>query len=118
MNVSSNRLLGGRAATLVALWGLAGIGLAAAAEPRKPVTHTVTIDATAYKPKTVTVAVGDTIVWVNRDLLVHTVTARNGSFDSRDIPAGGSWKHTVKAAGLSAYACTYHTTMKGTLRVR
>jgi plastocyanin len=94
------------------------LGLAAAAGQRKPVTHKVTIDATTYLPKTVTVAVGDTIVWVNKDLLVHTVTAKRGSFDSRDIPAGGSWTYVAKAEGLTAYVCTYHPTMKGTLRVR
>jgi plastocyanin len=97
---------------------LCGIGLAAAEGQRKPVTHTVTIDATSFHPKTVTVAVGDSIVWVNKDILVHTVTARGGSFDSHDIPAGRSWTYTAKAEGLSAYSCIYHTTMKGTLRVR
>jgi plastocyanin len=97
---------------------LCGIGLAAAAGKHEPVTHKVTIDATTYLPRTVTVALGDSIVWVNKDLLVHTVTAKGGSFDSRDIPAGRSWTYTAKAEGLSAYSCTYRPTMKGTLRVR
>jgi plastocyanin len=97
---------------------LCGLGLAAAAAQHEPATRTVTIDATTYHPKTVTVAVGDSIVWVNKDLLVHTVTARDGSFDSHDIPAGRSWTYTSKTEGLSAYSCIYHTTMKGALRVR
>jgi plastocyanin len=105
----------GAAALVLAL---SCLGLGEAEGQRKPVTHTVTIDATTYLPKTVTVAVGDSIVWVNKDLLVHTVTAKGGSFDSRDIPAGGSWTYVAKVEGLSAYGCTYHPTMKGTLRVR
>ena len=99
------------------LW-LGSSALGAAAAQHAPVKHTVTIDATSYSPKTVTVAVGDSVVWVNKDILVHTVTARDGRYDSHDIPAGGSWTYTPKATGLVAYACTYHTTMRGTLRVR
>jgi plastocyanin len=106
----------GAAALVLALAAVA-LAAAAGAAP-KPVTHTVTIDATSYLPKTVTVAVGDSVVWVNKDILVHTVTARDSSFDSQDIQPGKSWTYTVKATGLSAYHCVYHTTMKGTLRVR
>jgi plastocyanin len=109
-----SRLVLGAAALVL---GLGGVSLAAEA-PRKAVTHTVTIDATAYSPKTVTVAVGDEVVWVNKDVLVHTVTARDGGYDSRDIPPGGSWSFTPKGAGLFPYHCSYHVPMKGTLRVR
>ena len=112
----SSKWLAASAGALLVWLGTSALGAAAA--QRAPVRHTVTIDATSYSPKTVTVAVGDTVVWVNKDLLVHTVTARDGRYDSRDIPAGGSWSYTPKATGLSAYACNYHTTMRGTLRVR
>jgi plastocyanin len=111
----SRRFAGWTAALLLSLWG---VGFAADGGGGKPVVHTVTIDATTYRPKTVTVHAGDSIVWVNKDLLKHTATAKNGAFDSGDIPAGGSWKYTVKGDGLVAYGCTYHPTMKGTLRVR
>ena len=97
---------------------LAGLALAAAEERPEPRRHTVTIDATAYSPRTVTAQVGDTVVWVNEDLFPHTVTARSGRWDSHDIASGGSWSYTVKAEGLFAYFCTYHPTMKGALRVR
>ena len=104
---------------VLAVAGLIPAIRAMAAEQRpEPRRHTVTIDATSYGPKTLTVSVGDTIVWVNKDMFPHTVTARTGSFDSGDIAAGKSWTHTVKAEGLFAYFCTYHPTMKGTLRIR
>lgn len=103
------------AVLMLSLWSF---GLAAEEGGSKSVTHTVTIDATSYRPKTLTVHAGDSIVWVNKDLLKHTVTAKNGGFDSRDIPAGGSWKYTAKGEGLVGYGCIYHPTMKGTLRVR
>ena len=116
--------LASRRRVLVAILGLALAGLfpaihAMAAEQRpEPRQHTVTIDATSYSPKSLTVHAGDTIVWVNNDLFPHTVTAKTGRFDSGDIAAGKSWTYTVKAEGLFAYFCTYHTTMKGTLRIR
>ena len=108
----------------VASLGLAMAGLFPAIRPlaaeQRPELrrHTVTIDATSYSPKTLTVRVGDTIVWVNEDLFPHTVTAKTGRFDSGDIAAGESWTYTVKAEGMFGYFCTYHTTMKGTLRIR
>ena len=113
-----------RRLVIVAILGLAVAGpfpaiRAEAAEERPgPRRHTVTIDATSYSPKTLTVHVGDTIVWVNKDLFPHTVTAKTGRFDSGDIATGKSWTYTVKADGLFAYFCTYHPTMKGTLRIR
>jgi plastocyanin len=38
-------------------------------------------------------------------------------FDSHEIATGRSWKYTASKAGVSAYACSLHPTMLGTLRV-
>jgi plastocyanin len=106
--------------------GLALLAVAVMASPQPAprgtpqAAHTVVvhIDATNYRPKTVTVGVGDTVVWVNDDIYVHTATGNAGQFDSKDIKPGGSWKYVPRTAGLFGYHCTYHATMKGTLRVR
>jgi plastocyanin len=84
---------------------------------RQPVTHTVHVDATAFSPAVLDVRVGDTVVWVNDDLLVHTVTGDSGGLASGDIAAGASWRYTAEHAGGFDYRCDYHPTMKGTLRV-
>jgi plastocyanin len=89
---------------------------AVAADGAKPVTHTVTIDGTKYVPDVLTVKRGDSVVWVNKDPFPHTVTAK-GTFDSRDIAAGKSWKWTARKAGEYAYICTLHPNMTGTLKV-
>lgn len=86
--------------------------------PSAPKTHTVKIDASRFEPATLTVAPGDTVVWVNTDILPHTATSTIGAFDSKDIKPGKSWKYVVPKKGLFDYACTYHAVMKGTLRVR
>ena len=95
------------------LWSLAA-GTAAPAAP--PATHTVIIEGVSFEPKVLTVRAGDTVVWLNKDPFPHTATAER--FDSRNIPAGHSWKFTARARGEFAYLCTLHPTMTGTLRVR
>ena len=80
--------------------------------------HTVVIDASSFQSDFLTVSAGDTVVWINRDLFPHTVTATNGSFDSKDIPAGKSWRFTPKVKGVFDYKCAYHTTMTGVLKVK
>jgi plastocyanin len=62
----------------LAVWGLSADGVTAA---RTPVTHTVNIDGSRFEPETLSV-VGDTVVWVNKDLVAHTATSKTGVFDS------------------------------------
>ena len=102
-------------AAVLALCGASPDGVAAA---RKPVTHTVTVDGSRFEPETLSVVAGDTVVWVNKDLVAHTATSKPGAFDSGLIAPGKSWKYKPKRAGDFAYTCTYHPTMKGTLRVK
>ena len=68
----------------------------AAEAPSKPQTHTVTIEGMRFQPEVLTVAPGDTIVWVNKDLVPHTATSETGRFDSKDIQADKSWRYTIR----------------------
>lgn len=70
-----------------------------------------------YAPSKLTVKLGETVVWVNNDLVPHTVTATGRAFDSGDIPPQKSWHFVAKTRGEFPYICTYHPTMKGTLVV-
>jgi plastocyanin len=83
----------------------------------KPKTHTVTIEGMRFQPEMLTVARGDTIVWVNQDVVPHTATSKAGNFDSKLIQTDNSWKYTIQKKGDFAYICTFHPTMKATLRV-
>lgn len=92
---------------------------AAFAPPAEAKTWTVKIADMRFDPATVTVAPGDTVVWVNEDLVPHTATsAAAGRFDSHAIAPGASWRYRVTALGRYAYACTFHPTMQGTLIVK
>lgn len=90
----------------------------ARAQSHAPKTHTVVIHNFAFQPAELTVNVGDTIVWKNTDIVPHTVTAADGSFDSDEIKPGKSWKLVAKKAGTFAYACSPHPNMKGTFTVK
>ena len=91
-----------------------GPALSAAAAAK---THTVTIDGTRFDPETITVKAGDTVVWVNKDPFPHTATSQAGGFDSKEIPAGKSWQFKPTRVGVFPYGCTFHPTMKATLKV-
>ncbi|MBS1190436.1 MAG: hypothetical protein H6R10_2228 [Rhodocyclaceae bacterium] len=88
--------------------------LAAAAQAA---THTVVMEGIRFEPETLTVKAGDTVVWVNRDVVPHTATAPSGAFDSKSIEPGKSWKFQPKKPAVLPYVCVFHPTMKGTLRV-
>jgi len=88
------------------------------AEPR---VHKVTIKGMVFTPATLEVSVGDTVVWVNEDLVPHTATAIvDGTtvFDSGVFPAEASWKYVASRSGTIPYVCLLHPMMKGTLIVR
>ena len=101
-----------------------GVALASCAEsegkPRPPLpkTHTVNMEGMVFRPKAITVAVGDTIVWVNKDLVPHTATSQAAGFDSASIPAYASWQTRLDRAGDYEYVCSFHPNMKATLQVR
>ena len=102
------------ALTLLALGMLGRVG--GAASGGGPKTHAVTFEATSFKPDRLTVAVGDTVVWVNKDPFPHTATAA-GAFDSGGIDPEKSWKFLPVKKGSFDYICTFHPTMKARLTV-
>jgi plastocyanin len=93
----------------------AGVGAVGAAP--KPRTHTVTIEGMRFDPETVTVARGDTIVWVNKDVVAHTATSDAAGFDSKIMQPEKSWRYKPAKRGRFPYVCTYHPTMVGVVQV-
>lgn len=77
----------------------------------------MTIDGASFSPADLSVTAGDTIVWVNKDLLAHTATAKGGAFDSTVIQPGESWRFVAKTVGAFPYICAFHP-MTATLTVR
>lgn len=84
--------------------------------PEAPATVSILFEA--YDPAQTTVLAGDPVTWTNMSPREHTVTARNGRFDSGNIPPTGSYAQTFPASGAYAYFCRIHPTMSGTVDVR
>jgi plastocyanin len=90
-----------------------------AAAPAASVTrHTVTMENFQFNPPSITVKPGDTVEWVNKDILAHTATATDRAFDSKSIDAGASWSWTAGKPGSYGYYCTFHPNMTAVVEVR
>ena len=68
-----------------------------------------------FNPSTLVVHVGDTVQWTNDDRTLiqtgqtdHTVTADDGSFDSKRLKQGQSFEWQFTKAGTFSYHCTVH----------
>ena len=72
----------------------------------------------AFAPADLALRNGDEVVWTNDDVVPHTVSAADGAFDSGAIAPGASWRWRAQGEGTHPYACRFHPTMKGELRVR
>ena len=89
---------------------------AAIAVPAHAATIQITIENMEFAPAEVSARVGDTIEWINKDVLVHTATARNGDFDVT-TPPKKTVTSVLKKAGTVEYYCRYHPNMKAVLRI-
>lgn len=99
---------------LLVTGGVASVMSEAGAAPK---THVITIENMRFNPEVLTVQRGERVVWINKDLVPHTVTADNKAFDSRSIEPNASWTYEARKAGEYAYVCTFHPTMKARLTV-
>lgn len=84
----------------------------------RPSGHDVDVRDLAFVPGTLTVAVGDTITWVNHDIVPHTVTRTGGGWDSGIVSQGARYAVVVDSARALRYHCRFHPTMTGEIVVR
>jgi plastocyanin len=76
-------------------------------------TAEVTIDNFSFRPQTLTVAVGTTVNWTNRDDIPHTVVSDNGVFKSKARDTDEKFSYTFDQAGTYPYHCSIHPKMTG-----
>lgn len=85
------------------------------ANPARAETFRVTINKLDYTPAEVKAKLGDTIEFINQDILAHTATVR-GDWDVM-IPAKKSASVVMRKAGDVEYYCRFHPNMKGRISV-
>jgi plastocyanin len=98
------------------LLGVAGACLMARPSIAAARRHRIDIRAMRFGPMPQGIKAGDTIVWTNLDVVPHTATARDGSFDV-ELPARASAAMPVRRPGAFAVYCRYHPTMTARLSV-
>ena len=76
----------------------------------------ITMENLVISPAEASAKVGDTIEWINKDIFVHTATARNGDWDVT-MPPKKTGTLVLKKAGMIDYYCRFHPNMKATLEV-
>jgi len=81
-----------------------------------PAAHHVEIAEFKYEPAMLEVDVGDTITWTNIDIVPHTATAKDGSWDTGSLAQGESASITVTESMSTEYICAFHPGMKAALK--
>jgi plastocyanin len=81
------------------------------------VTHRVVIEKFAFRPSTLRIRAGDTVIFVNRDLAPHTATGVGGTWATKTLARGASARVVFAMPGRTAYFCNFHPGMKGVIVV-
>src|SRR5271167_4956750 len=78
----------------------------------------VQIDNFVFGPQTVTVPVGATVTWTNKDDIPHTAVSTDGVFKSKVMDTDEQFSYTFTKAGTYPYYCTIHPKMTGKVVVQ
>jgi plastocyanin len=89
-----------------------------ASAQQKPETLEVKIDNFSFGPGTLTVPVGTTITWTNRDDIPHTVVSTDGVFKSKVLDTDDKFSYIFSKAGTFPYFCSIHPKMTGKVIVQ
>lgn len=82
-----------------------------------PASTTVSADIQNFTLPNLTVTVGTTVVWTNRDSASHTSTGVGGKWQSGNLAQGQSFSYTFREIGTFDYFCENHANMKGKVTV-
>ncbi len=86
-------------------------------ENSKPDVYTIEIKEMKFQPAELTLKAGDSVVFINNDMVVHDVTEeKNKVWSSGLLAQGQSFKLVVREN--EDYYCSLHVVMKGKLIVR
>jgi len=101
----------------VAAYAVTGLSLASATT-QTPTKHTVVIKKFKFTPDRITVRIGDTVEWINQDIVPHTATADAGDWDTEKLKKGESNSVEVAANMTGSYFCVFHPKMKGEITIK
>lgn len=80
-------------------------------------TDTVTIEQMKFNPEVLKVNKGDTVIWLNKGLVPHTVKSfQDNKFYSDTLNPEKSWKQVMTDS--ASYFCTIHPSMSGKIIIK
>ncbi len=97
---------------------LAGSAIVTANDQPSAANAEVKIDNFSFGPETLTVPVGTTVTWINRDDIPHTVVSSDGVFRSKVRDTDEKFSYTFHKAGTYPYYCSVHPKMTGKVVVQ
>jgi plastocyanin len=103
---------------MIAMLLLAGTPSVAANDQPAGASADVKIDNFSFGPQTLTVSVGTTVVWTNREDIPHTLDSTDGVFKSKVRDTDEKFSYTFTKAGTYPYFCSVHPKMTGKVVVQ
>ena len=112
--------IAGLAATLLLGMGALGVSQKNFVASAQPETTEVKIDNFTFGPAALTVPVGATVTWTNKDDIPHTVVSTDDpkAFKSKVLDTDEKFSFTFSKAGTYPYFCSIHPKMTGKVIVQ
>jgi plastocyanin len=79
--------------------------------------NTITIQNTAFYPTTLTVKLGTTVTWINKDNETQDIVSNTGIFDSGNLKTNQSYNYTFNQSGSYPFHSTINANLTGTIIV-
>jgi len=111
-------IVGLLATVMVATLFLSAGSPGSSANTAEPASAEVKVDNFSFGPATLTVAVGTTVTWTNRDDIPHTIVSTDKVFKSKVLDTDEKFSFTFSKAGTYPYFCSIHPKMTGSVVVQ
>jgi plastocyanin len=111
-------ILGLLSTAMVAVLLLSAASSDSSAKTPQPAPAEVKVDNFSFGPTTLTVAVGTTVTWTNRDDIPHTIVSTEKLFKSKVLDTDEKFSFTFDKAGTYPYFCSIHPKMTGSVVVQ
>jgi plastocyanin len=103
---------------LVAAWTTATVDRNSGGQDKAPAVAEVKIDNFSFGPASLTVPVGTTVIWTNRDDIPHTVRSTDDAFKSKALDTDDQFSFAFTKPGTYSYFCSIHPKMTGQIVVQ
>jgi len=101
---------------LTAMMGFLTVCGASTADPADATT--IAVKDYTFTPTPLTIKVGSTVTWTNKDDEPHNATSDTGLFKSGGMDTNDSFSFKFDKPGTYHYTCTIHPRMVGTIIVQ